>query len=183
MKRDDRGLVLPSWLVAVSAVLVALALVGFAVSGDREPDVVAQQDGTSTGAGAGDADADLPRAGDSPDETSKRDAGAKPADDKKTNRQDKPRPPDRRSAYVEVYNNSSITGLAAQTTAQLRDSGWQVVATDNWYGEIAGSTVYHPADLTEQAQLLAADIGIDRVLPAVPPMSFDRLTVVLTGAP
>jgi len=57
------------------------------------------------------------------------------------------------------------------------------VATDNWYGEIAGSTVYHPADLTEQAQLLAADIGIDRVLPAVPPMSFDRLTVVLTGAP
>ena len=57
------------------------------------------------------------------------------------------------------------------------------MATDNWYGEIAGSTVYHPADLTEQAQLLAADIGIDRVLPAVPPMSFDRLTVVLTGAP
>jgi LytR cell envelope-related transcriptional attenuator len=86
-----------------------------------------------------------------------------------------------RDAYVEVYNNSAIKGLAARTAAALQDVGWQVVATDNWYGNIPSNTVYYPAKLKSQANLLAKDLGIRRTHPAVAPMRFDRLTVVLTG--
>lgn len=86
-----------------------------------------------------------------------------------------------RDAYVEVYNNSAIKGLAARTAAALQDVGWQVVATDNWYGTIPSNTVYYPAKLKSQANLLAKDLGIPRTHPAVAPMRFDRLTLVLTG--
>ena len=177
----ERGLVLPSWLVALSAMVVALALVGFAVSGDREPETVAQsqadRSATATPApgGANTSESQSPRG----------DGSKGAAGNKQDGRKSKGRlaPPDRRSAYVEVYNASAITGLAAQTMTGLRDSGWRVVAADNWYGEIPASTVYYPADLANQGRLLAADLGVERVLPAVQPMSFDRLTVVLTGAP
>jgi hypothetical protein len=86
-----------------------------------------------------------------------------------------------RDAYVEVYNNSSIEGLAARTAAALQDVGWQVVGTDDWYGDIPSNTVYYPAKLGTQAELLASDLGISRTHAAVPPMRFDRLTVILTG--
>jgi LytR cell envelope-related transcriptional attenuator len=86
-----------------------------------------------------------------------------------------------RDAYVEVYNNSSISGLAAGAAATLQDVGWQVVGTDNWYGNIPSNTVYYPAQLRTQARQLAKDLGISRIHPAVPPMRFDRLTVILTG--
>jgi hypothetical protein len=86
-----------------------------------------------------------------------------------------------RDSYVEVYNNSTIKGLAARTAAALQDVGWQVVATDNWYGNIPSNTVYYPAKLKSQANLLAKDLGIARTHPAVEPMRFDRLTLVLTG--
>jgi hypothetical protein len=86
-----------------------------------------------------------------------------------------------RDAYVEVYNNSAVKGLAARTAAALQDVGWQVVATDNWYGNIPDNTVYYPAKLKSQANLLAKDLGIPRTHPAVAPMRFDRLTVILTG--
>lgn len=189
MRRDDRGLVLPSWVVALSAVLVALALVGFAVSGDRGSDVVArtgdvpgEADAGRTGTQAGTSTSQARRQSESARPGGRR-GGQRPGSGDGSTERERLRPPERRVAYVEVYNNSSITGLAAQKSAELRDSGWRVVATDNWYGEIAGSTVYYPADLAEQARLLAADLGIDRLLPAVQPMSFDRLTVVLTGSP
>jgi hypothetical protein len=87
-----------------------------------------------------------------------------------------------RDAYVEVYNNSSIQGLAARTTAALQAIGWDVVGTDNWYGDIPSNTVYYPPQLQSQANLLARDLGISRTHPAVSPMRFDRLTVILTGS-
>jgi LytR cell envelope-related transcriptional attenuator len=86
-----------------------------------------------------------------------------------------------RNAYVEVYNNSAIKGLAARAAAALQDVGWEVVGTDNWYGTIPSNTVYYPAKLKSQANLLAKDLGISRTHPAVSPMRFDRLTVILTG--
>ena len=95
----------------------------------------------------------------------------------------RPRPIERRTAYVEVYNNSGLTGLAGETSAVLQDTGWRVVTTDNWYGEIPASTVYYPQRLGAQARLLARDLGVTRLHPAVPPMSFDRITVILTGTP
>jgi LytR cell envelope-related transcriptional attenuator len=91
----------------------------------------------------------------------------------------KPKPD--RDAYVEVYNNSGITGLANETAAMLQDTGWKVVGADNWYGSIPANTVYYPDRLSDDARLLADDLGIGRLHTAVAPMRFDRLTVILTG--
>ena len=88
---------------------------------------------------------------------------------------------DRGEVYVEVYNNSGITGLAGSYAGTATDVGWQVVGSDNWYGTIPGSTVYYPARLEAAGKLLALDLGITRVLPAIGSMWLDRLTVVLTA--
>ncbi len=87
----------------------------------------------------------------------------------------------RGGTYVEVYNNSGISGLAGSTAARAQGAGWQVVGSDNWYGTIAASTVYFPARLEDQAQLLGKDLGIKRLKPAIAPMRGDRLTVILTS--
>jgi len=180
-RRDEHGLVLPSWLVAVCAVVVALAVVGFAVSGDRDPEVTAEGSSQQAGTGAisGGAEPDSEGTGGADPDT--RPQGANTDSPERGPKRDEPA--ERRTAYVEVYNNSGITGLAASTAATLQDTGWRVVTTDNWYGEIPTDTVYYPAPLADQAELLAGDLGIDRVQSAVEPMSFDRLTVILvTGA-
>lgn len=194
IRRDERGLVLPSWLVAVSAAAVVLALVGFAVSGERDPEVAASDgaDRTTTppdperkqdprDAGDGGTDGGTDGGPDGGTDGAKADRK-----DDRTPKPERPRrdnePVEQRVAYVEVYNNSGITGLAGETTAALQDMGWPVVATDNWYGEIPADTVYHPAGLTGQAELLADDLGVGRILPSVAPMRFDRLTVILTGS-
>jgi len=87
----------------------------------------------------------------------------------------------RGSIYVEVYNNSSITGLAGRVATRTGEAGWQVVGSDNWYGTVPASTVYYPQRLAAAAKLLALDLGIERTAPAVDPMRLDRLTVILTG--
>lgn len=94
----------------------------------------------------------------------------------------KKKPPVRRAGtYVEVYNNSGITGLAGSVAGTASEVGWQVVGSDNWYGTIPASTVYYPQRLEAAATLLARDLGIARLRPAISPMRFDRLTVILTG--
>jgi len=87
----------------------------------------------------------------------------------------------RDEAFVEVYNNSGIAGLAGSTAARISGAGWQVVGSDNWYGTIPATTVYYPERLKDQARLLARDLSIKRVKPAISPMRFDRLTVILTA--
>jgi hypothetical protein len=87
----------------------------------------------------------------------------------------------RADTYVEVFNNSGISGLAGSTAARAQGAGWQVVGSDNWYGTIPASTVYYPARLRPQARLLGRDIGIHRLRPAIAPMRGDRLTVILTS--
>lgn len=82
---------------------------------------------------------------------------------------------------VEVFNNSGITGLAAQRAAGLQAAGWNVAATGNWYGTIPANTVYYPPQLLPQARRLAHALGIQRLQPAVAPMQFDRLTVIFTA--
>jgi hypothetical protein len=88
---------------------------------------------------------------------------------------------DRGKVVVEVFNNSSVTGLAGTVAARTAHAGWQVVGSDNWYGTIPASTVYFPPRLKEAGHLLALDLGIHRVVPSVAPMRLDRLTVILTG--
>jgi hypothetical protein len=87
----------------------------------------------------------------------------------------------RGETYVEVFNNSGISGLAGSTAARAQGAGWQVVGSDNWYGTIDTSTVYYPDGLRRQADLLAEDLGISRVKPIFAPMGGDRLTVILTA--
>jgi hypothetical protein len=86
----------------------------------------------------------------------------------------------RGGTYVEVYNNSGISGLAGTTAARAQGAGWEVVGSDNWYGTIPASTVYYPVRLHAQARLLGKDLGIDRLKPSIAPMRGDRLTVILT---
>jgi hypothetical protein len=97
-----------------------------------------------------------------------------------TKKKKHPRPTVRRTALVEVYNNSGISGLAGRTSRRASGAGWQVVGSDNWYGTIQASTVYYPKRLQPAAKLLARDLGIHRLKPAIAPMRFDRLTVILT---
>ncbi len=87
----------------------------------------------------------------------------------------------RQDVYVSVYNNSNITGLAGTTSQRIVTAGWQVVATDNWYGTIPATTIYYPERLKDAAMLLSKDLGIQRVMPAVDPMSMDRLTLIVTA--
>ncbi|HYO40202.1 MAG TPA: LytR C-terminal domain-containing protein [Nocardioidaceae bacterium] len=96
------------------------------------------------------------------------------------------RPPKKRQVrrgetYVEVFNNSGISGLAGSTAARAAGAGWQVVGSDNWYGTIAASTVYYPERLREHAELLRKDLGVARIKPIIAPMRGDRLTVILTA--
>ena len=87
----------------------------------------------------------------------------------------------RDTVYVSVFNNSNISGLAASTAERIGAVGWQVVGSDNWYGTIPATTIYYPDRLEEAARMLSKDIGVRRVMPAVDPMSMDRLTVILTA--
>lgn len=120
-----------------------------------------------------------------------RSAAAGPSSDKPSRtKPDEPQPdksqPDKSQTdlvpkvLIEVYNNSTIPDLAADKSAELHGAGWKVAATDNWYGAIPESTVYYPDDLSGEAERLAKTLKIDRVKPAVSPMSFDRLTVIFT---
>lgn len=86
------------------------------------------------------------------------------------------------NVLVEVYNNSGIRGLAAQKASLLQGAGWNVAATDNWYGNIFANTVYYPPHLRAAAARLAKTLGVQRLQPAVAPMQFDRLTVIFTTA-
>jgi hypothetical protein len=94
----------------------------------------------------------------------------------------KPEPQVKRTEiYVSVYNNSNITGLASSTAARIGGAGWQVTGSDNWYGTIPATTIYYPPNFKDAAELLSQDLGVQRLMPAVDPMSMDRLTVILTA--
>lgn len=94
----------------------------------------------------------------------------------------KPKPPVvRKDVVVEVYNTSAIKGLAARTASKASVLNWQVVGTDNWSASVPAPTIYFGPRLEDAARLLAKDLGITRVRPAVDPMKPDRLTVILTS--
>jgi LytR cell envelope-related transcriptional attenuator len=158
-RRGDRGSLFPSPIVILSILAITMASVAFvATRGDapavREIDTVAQPS-TST----------------SP-EPATSSAPAEPV-----------APTIKRAkVYVEIFNNSGVTGLAGETAAKATGAGWNVVGSDNWVGTIPATTVYYPPRLKAAGKLLARDLGIRRVKPAVEPMRFDRLTVILTGS-
>ncbi|GAA3668977.1 hypothetical protein GCM10022237_31100 [Nocardioides ginsengisoli] len=172
---DERGAVLPSPVVLLSIVAVALAAIAFvATRGDHAPerDISATKAAaTPTGsATAGDGTA----TGQPSDGTSDRpSAEAKPT----------PKPVVRADHAVVVFNNTRITGLASRVADRVKQAGWRVAAADNWYGTVPATTVYFPKGKKAVAEQLALDLGVARVLPAdtSSDMSSTNLTLILTG--
>ncbi|MFC7403229.1 LytR C-terminal domain-containing protein [Citricoccus sp. GCM10030269] len=73
------------------------------------------------------------------------------------------------SAPVEVYNASSINGLAGQVSGTLSSSGYTVAGTGNWQGfSVPSSGVYYSVNETT-AQAVASDLGLPLIYePRVP---------------
>jgi hypothetical protein len=80
-----------------------------------------------------------------------------------------------------VLNNTTTAGAASAFATKVEDAGWTVGGVGNWQGSIGQNTVYYPEGLQDQAEQLAEDVGIDRVMPRVDPMRTDRLTIILSG--
>jgi hypothetical protein len=172
--RNQRGVVLPSPVVMLSVIAVAMAGIAFVATRGAEP---TEREVTTVARQAS------PSASASPDASPS--SSAKPEQTKAAEPRKPRKPPkpvvQRGKVYVEVYNNSGITGLAGQVAGSASGVGWQVVGSDNWYGTIPATTVYYPEKLEAAAKVLALDLGIHRTAPAVDPMRLDRLTVILTG--
>lgn len=160
---DQRGAAYPAPLVALSVVAIAMAALAFAFTGGDDGD----EEIRSAAAPPATTTSEAPPATEEP-APEEPPATEEPEIDKS-------------QTVVEVYNNSGISGLASRTGETASAAGWQVVGSDNWVGTIPSSTVYYPERLEPQAQLLAVDLGIARLMPAVDPMRGDRLTVILTS--
>jgi hypothetical protein len=161
-KRDERGVVLPTRMLAlcISAVAVA-ALVFVANDPDKAP-----TDRTATPAVS--EPSSSPTA--TPTEEAQPTKAAKP----------KPKPVKRGEVFVVVFNNTRTAGLAGGVAEKAKSAGWNVVGSDNWYGTVDGTSVYFPPRLKAAAKELGNDLGIKRLRPAEEPMQFDRVTVILT---
>ncbi|CAM3353782.1 LytR C-terminal domain-containing protein [Nocardioides dubius] len=155
--RNEAGVALPSPVVALSVVAVAMAAVAFVVTKDDDNPAAVNvaQEPTSTPTAEPTTTPQPPK------------KKAKPA-------------VKRGEVYVEVYNNSNIAGLAGRVAGRVDGAGWKVVGSDNWRGSIPASTIYYPERLERAAKLLSKDLGVKRLKPAVAPMRLDRLTVILT---
>lgn len=161
---DERGVVFPSPVVMLSVVAVAMAGIAYVATQGQEPTerevITASQPSV-------------------PEQTM---PTAKPEKIEKKKPKPKPDPVERGKVYVEVYNNSGITGLAGRYADRAAGIGWRVVGEDNWYGNVPASTVYFPAKLERAGRQLALDLGIGRVKVAIDgAMKADRLTVILNA--
>ena len=157
--RDERGVVLPTRLLALCISAVAVAgLVFLANDPDQGPADEAATPAVSKPSSTPTAKA--------PTVTKK----AKP----------KVKPIKRSEVLVEVFNNTRTKGLAGGVATKAKTAGWNVVGSDNWYGTIDGTSVYYPPRLKEAARELGRDLGIKKLRAAEEPMRFDRVTVILT---
>lgn len=157
--RSQRGVVLPSPVALLSIVAVIVAAVTFVATRGGEP---TEREITTVAA---------PTPSAAPTTT----APAPPPPSKT------PKPVVRKRVMVEVFNNSSVKGLAAKVGDRAGTVGWQVVGADNWYGNVPATTVYYPTKLKAAGKQLALDLGIKRTAKAQDPMKLDRLTIILTG--
>ncbi|MFC0248279.1 LytR C-terminal domain-containing protein [Citricoccus parietis] len=81
------------------------------------------------------------------------------------------------SAPVEVYNASSIGGLAGRVSGTLSSGGFTVAGSGNWQGfSVSGSAVYYSQNETT-AQAVAAELG----LPLIYAASVPGVAVVLSS--
>jgi hypothetical protein len=159
--RDEQGVVLPTRLLALCISAIALAALVF-ISND--PDRAPDESATTA--------VNEPESTPTPTATATATPTVKVAP--------KPKPVKRGQTYVTVFNNTRVKGLAGGVAEKAKAAGWNVVATDNWYGTVDSTAVYFPPKLKAAAQELGYDLGIKRIKPSQEPMQFDRLTVILT---
>ncbi|WP_328528851.1 LytR C-terminal domain-containing protein [Nocardioides sp. NBC_00368] len=156
--KGERGVALPTPVIALSVVAVVVAVIVFWVTGgdgDGRGEKIAQTGGSPSAS-----------------------ASASPKAAKA-----EPSPVDRAKVSVEVYNQSNVAGLASDVAAKATTVGWNVVGEDNWMGSVPENTVYYPSGMKREGQQLADDLGIKRThLSVEGSMKGDRLTVILTGA-
>lgn len=169
---SQRGAVLPSPVVILSIVAVALAALTFVVTrsdGPKEKDItpVAAPQSTDVATGA---------------PTSATTTTTEPASPT-TTATPKPKVVHRAKIGVVVFNDTSIKGLAATVGTKVAQAGWHFVAADNWYGTVVSTTVYYPHGMKAAGKQLALDLGVQRVMPAdiSSNMSTTNLTLILTG--
>ena len=166
VQRDERGVVAPSRVMLIAVVAVAIAGAAF-IATSPQPKQAAQVVASETTPSAS------PTPTPPPSPTPTATPTKKPPKKKKV-------VVERGDTIVVVFNNSGITGLASRTSGTAQGAGWNVVGSDNWYGTIPATTVYYPQRLHAAAKVLARDLGIRRIKPAIDPMQGDRLTVILT---
>ena len=166
VQRDERGVVAPSRVMLIAVVAVAIAGAAF-IATSPQPKQAAQVVASETTPSAS------PTPTPPPSPTPTATPTKKPHKKKKV-------VVERGDTIVVVFNNSGITGLASRTSGTAQGAGWNVVGSDNWYGTIPATTVYYPERLHAAAKVLARDLGIRRIKPAIDPMQGDRLTVILT---
>lgn len=166
-RRSQRGAVLPSPVVLLSILAVALAAIAFVATRGGEP---TERDISATKAAATPSSTPAPSEAESTD--------TPPVEEKP-----KPKPVNRSEHSVVVFNNTPIKGLAARVSEKVNGAGWTVVGADNWYGTVPATTVYYPQGKKAAAQLLALDLGVARIKPAdtAADMSSTNLTLILTG--
>lgn len=94
-----------------------------------------------------------------------------------------PHPPTAPEVSVVVLNQSSRTGLASSTGAELAERGWNVAAVGNFRGVVPATTVYYPPGAQDQALELARNLRAEpRIRPRFGNLSTTRLTVVVTAS-
>jgi hypothetical protein len=158
--RDERGVVLPTRLLALCISAVAAAGLVFVMN---NPDKAPTDDAATP---AVSKHASTPKTTTAPTASAPVTA--------------KPKPVKRGDVFVEVFNNTRTKGLAGGVADKAKTAGWNVVGSDNWYGTVSGTSVYYPPRLKEAARELGRDLGIKRLRPAEDPMKFDRVTVILS---
>ncbi|KAA1379758.1 LytR C-terminal domain-containing protein [Aeromicrobium fastidiosum] len=163
-----------SWFIVLTVLVVigAGGWLGWLVV-DDDP---APADTVSQAATAPAASPSAPAGSVSPDEPEASDATPSPEEPDPSEA-----PAAQRTAPVSVLNNSGVVGAARTFSAKVTAAGWRLGGIGNWTGSIPANTVYYPPALQAQAELLAADVGIERVRPSVSPMRTDRLTIILSG--
>lgn len=179
-------------LLPVLSVLVVLGAIGLAAwmlltAGDGEeetdPPTVTQPTSQPSSQPSDTASSEPTDDGDKQGDGDKKDdekTGTKNDDDKKDDdkNDDDAQPVPQIPVYV--FNQTTISGLAAETGSALESAGWNVVGVDNWVGNVPTDTVYfYPGDRAAAERLSKDFPDFGRVWPASAPMPAGALTVIL----
>jgi hypothetical protein len=81
---------------------------------------------------------------------------------------------------INVFNGSSVPGLARKMATTLEEKDWVVKTIANWSGQkVQQSTIFYPSDAKDSAVALAAQVGA-QLKAATSSMSQTELTFVIT---